>query len=371
MKSLTRTSLTLLTLGLASFSAQALTLCYDYGGQYPWVLKNGKGLNIVLLEMVAANMGDKLELRPMPWKDCMEELKKGVVDGAFAASYTAERAGFAAYPMVDGKPEGKPDVSKRLHIDGYTLLRLKGSKVSWNGSKFSNLSGPIGTQAAYSIIADLKKWGATVDSNADTPETLLRRFGSGQIQAIALLTGEAKHTMKSPYLAGKVELISPPLIEKPYFLIFSHRYYDKNRNTADEVWAKIAKLRESAEYKAKEANPASAGEFADLRLKMAAARESLVVMMVNNDKRDPAQQKLVKDSADQVSAQLARMKAPAGKESQFKELVTTWDAFKKTRETELVPAILKGNDAEARKIGGGIQKERIAKCLALASELDK
>jgi hypothetical protein len=51
--------------------------------------------------------------------------------------------------------------------------------------------------------------------------------------------------------------------------------------------------------------------------------------------------------------------------------VTTWNAFKTTRETELVPAILKGDDAAARKIGGGIQKERIAKCLTLARELDK
>lgn len=367
MNTFIKTGIALLTLGLTSFSSQALTLCYDYGGQYPWVLKDGKGLNVVLLEMVAANVGEKFDLQPMPWKDCLESIKKGAVDGAFAASHTTERAEFAVYPMADGKP----DPSKRMHTDGYTLLRLKGSKLSWNGSKFSNLSGPIGTQAAYSIIADLKKWGATVDSNADTPETLLRRFGSGQIPAIALLTGEAKHTMKNPYLAGKVEIVSPPLTEKPYFLIFSRSYYDKNRKTADALWSMVAKLRESAEYKAKETNSANAGEFAELRNKMSAARELLVVMMVNKDKRDLAQQKLVKDSADQVSAQLARMKAPAGKEPQFNELVTTWNAFKTTRETELVPAILKGNDAEARKIGGGIQKERIAKCLALASELDK
>lgn len=116
---------------------------------------------------------------------------------------------------------------------------------------------------------------------------------------------------------------------------------------------------------------ASAGEFSDLRTKMVAARESLVTMMINKDKRGADQQKLVKDSADAVSAQLAKMKGPAGKEAQFNELVSTWRAFKQTRETELVPAILSGQDEKARKIGGGIQKERIAKCLALSSELDK
>lgn len=115
---------------------------------------------------------------------------------------------------------------------------------------------------------------------------------------------------------------------------------------------------------------ANAGEFGDLRTKMGAARESLVAMMLHKEQRGADQQKLVKDTADAVSAQLAKMKAPTGKEAQFKELVGTWAAFKKTRETELVPTILKGNDEEAKKIGGGIQKERITKCQNLINELD-
>jgi hypothetical protein len=115
---------------------------------------------------------------------------------------------------------------------------------------------------------------------------------------------------------------------------------------------------------------ALAGEFADLRTKLTAARESLITMLVNKDKRGPDQQKLVKDTADAVSAQLAKMKAPAGKEAQFKELVDNWNAFKETREKELVPAILKGEDEKAKKIAGGVQKERYTKCQTLTSELD-
>jgi hypothetical protein len=50
-------------------------------------------------------------------------------------------------------------------------------------------------------------------------------------------------------------------------------------------------------------------------------------------------------------------------------LVETWNAFKKTREAELVPAILAGKDDEAKKLAGGIQKERITKCQQLVGEL--
>lgn len=115
--------------------------------------------------------------------------------------------------------------------------------------------------------------------------------------------------------------------------------------------------------------PAQAGEFDDLRAKVSAARDSLVEMMLNRDKRGADQQKLVKDTANAVSAQIATMKAPAGKEAQFKEMVEAWNAFKKTRETELVPLILANKDNEAKKIGGGIQKERITKVQKLISEL--
>ncbi len=114
---------------------------------------------------------------------------------------------------------------------------------------------------------------------------------------------------------------------------------------------------------------ASANDFSDLRNELSAARESLVTMMVNKDKRGADQQKVVKATADAVSAHLAKLKAPAGKEAQFKELVDNWNAFKKTRESELVPAILAGKDDEAKKIAGGIQKERITKCQQMVGEL--
>jgi hypothetical protein len=114
---------------------------------------------------------------------------------------------------------------------------------------------------------------------------------------------------------------------------------------------------------------ALANDFKDLRAKMTAARESLITMATDKAKRGADQQKRVKDTADVVSAAIAELKAPAGKEAQFKDMVDTWAAFEKTRETELVPAILAGKDDEALKIAGGIQKERFAKCLSLVGEL--
>src|SRR5512135_2024722 len=81
---------------------------------------------------------------------------------------------------------------------------------------------------------------------------------------------------------------------------------------------------------------AYAGEFSALKKKLLDARYSLWIMLDNGDQRGEDQQKRVKDTAATVSAMLAGMKAPTGKEAQFKELVAAWEAFQKTREEELV-----------------------------------
>ena len=114
-----------------------------------------------------------------------------------------------------------------------------------------------------------------------------------------------------------------------------------------------------------------AGEFADLRKTVMEARDSLVTLVKNKDKRGPDQQKLVKDTADAVSAKIATMKAPAGKEAEFAEMSKNWADFKKTREEEIVPLILAGKQEEGKKIAMGIQKVRLDKVLSLCDELDK
>lgn len=117
--------------------------------------------------------------------------------------------------------------------------------------------------------------------------------------------------------------------------------------------------------------PAHGGEFDALKQKMLEARYSLYIMLDNGDKRGPDQQKRVQETADAVSAMLVGMKAPAGKEAQFKELDATWKAFKKTREEELVPLILARKQKEAEQVATGVQNERFKRMMDLCDELEK
>ncbi len=116
--------------------------------------------------------------------------------------------------------------------------------------------------------------------------------------------------------------------------------------------------------------PAAAGEFATLREEISAARASLVSMVTNRDRRGPLEQKQVKDTADAVSLHLARLKAPQGRSAEFQELVATWNAFKATREKELVPAILANDTAKVTRLGAVVQKERLDRMYALLKALE-
>lgn len=116
---------------------------------------------------------------------------------------------------------------------------------------------------------------------------------------------------------------------------------------------------------------AQAGEFGDLMSKVRSARSSVLTMLEHEDQRGADQQKLVKDTADAVSVAFAKMKAPAGKEAQFKEMSETLTAFMNTREEILVPYILDGKEAQAKELARGIQKERYLRILVLSNQLDK
>lgn len=88
------------------------------------------------------------------------------------------------------------------------------------------------------------------------------------------------------------------------------------------------------------------------------AREKLVTLIDTKDKG--AQTTLIGEihkASDEVDSQLAALSADA----KAKEAATVWAEFKKTRETEIIPAVQKGDVAKAKDLAGGIQKERFKK----------
>jgi polar amino acid transport system substrate-binding protein len=231
----------------SSVFGQTLRLCNDEADSSPWIVKNEKGLNIVLMEEAASRVGIKLDIQPLPWRRCMLAVQEKAVDGAIAASFNEERTAFAHYPTL----AKKLDISRRLHTDEYSLYQSKGGKLTWNGSAFSHLHGAIGAQRGYSVVGDLKKLGAQVEEGGTFPIDNMRKLITGQVQAVALTTQEGDALLAHPDFAGKIEKITPQLVQKHYFTIIGKDYYQSNTKTVEALWSAMATIRESKAYQAK------------------------------------------------------------------------------------------------------------------------
>jgi len=231
----------------AQSNPDKITLCHSHEEAYPWLINGKPGYSAVMMQSIEKQLGVPIKLSPMPWKQCMAEVKSGAVDGAINASFAADRAEFAVYPV---KLDGESDATKRMYRATYALYRAKGTAAGWDGQKLTGVDGTIGAPTGYSVIAQLTKLGAKVDDSANATTEILKRVAAGRYQLAALQTTEADDTLQdNADLRAKIERISPPLAEKPYFTIFSKVFYAKYGPTAKEVWKLEGKTRDSAEFK--------------------------------------------------------------------------------------------------------------------------
>ena len=109
------------------------------------------------------------------------------------------------------------------------------------------------------------------------------------------------------------------------------------------------------------ADPAS-----DVCAALANARTALYSMITAKDvSTQDALNAKVREASTKLDAVLAGMTgADAKAAADFKAL---WDQFKATRDNQIIPAIYKGNAAEAKKIADGIQSERLSKMWSIMS----
>jgi hypothetical protein len=109
------------------------------------------------------------------------------------------------------------------------------------------------------------------------------------------------------------------------------------------------------------ADPAS-----DACVALADARNALYSMINARDKSaQDALNAKVQAASTRLDSMLTGMTgADAKVAADFKAV---WDQFKATREKEIIPAIYKGNAAEAKKITDGIQYERLSKMWSIMS----
>lgn len=235
----------------AGAEPRTLTLCFEDTDIPPWRWRNRTGHNFRLLDAAGERVGVRFEYRGLPWRRCQSALSRGEVDGAFALSYTPERRAMGVYP-----PGDPPSSGYRMFSDGYVLVRRRGDAVHLREGAIVGLIGPVGSQAAYSIVDDLRRKGVPVEEGSPDPMALLRMLAEGRVGAAALGTSkmQALEASGDPVVA-RLETVPEPLVRKDYFLMVSKQSYRRDPALVHALWDAIAGLRDAHPAAAPAASP--------------------------------------------------------------------------------------------------------------------
>ncbi|MBI5330435.1 MAG: hypothetical protein HZB71_07470 [Betaproteobacteria bacterium] len=117
-------------------------------------------------------------------------------------------------------------------------------------------------------------------------------------------------------------------------------------------------------------HPVQAGQVADIQSTLAVTRQHTMVMLSEADRTvlEMRYEEALKSSKDLDALLDAAMKNAAlqPKLTQFKAV---WEAFKKTRDDEIIPAMMSGARDQARGLAQGVQAPRFKKMNELLESL--
>jgi len=199
----------------------------------------------ILMDMVAQSLGVKITYEIAPWKRCQASVGNGIYDAVLGAGYAGINVQIAVFPMLS---EGKPDSAKAVGSVKTMLYRRKGSKADYVNGSFINLNAPVGITSGYQVnMVAVTKGGAQYYDGAKTVEQQVKML---LIDRVAMVAGEpAFTTLVNEKYRDKIESLPVPLSEAHYYLVFSNKYYDSQKDNVDTFWREIARVKNSAEYK--------------------------------------------------------------------------------------------------------------------------
>lgn len=237
--------------GTPALAAGPVRIVYDVFANPPLILGTGTaidparpGLTIELLRMAADHAHVAIALSRTPWERGLYLIQTGQADAIFAASYVEARLRYGVYPMKDGQP----DTSRKLFDQSYRLYVRAGSGIGWDGRTLTNLHAPVGATPGYAVVPVLRAMGVAVE---EEPSHLanLRKLVAGRLDGYAELDMHVRPLLRAdPKAFGNIVELSPPVLTKPYYLMFSKIFYARTPAVAERIWDAIATTAASAAY---------------------------------------------------------------------------------------------------------------------------
>ncbi|BBO76119.1 hypothetical protein DSCW_35360 [Desulfosarcina widdelii] len=237
--------------------ATTLQLATDDTPGNPWIIGGGlqfnetlPGIEIELYRLMAARLGLKLDMVRLPWKRCLLNIERGLVDGIFPASFKPERLAVGVYPMKNGQI----DPLRKSRDSAYYLYTQKTAPLGWDGNRFVNLHlmdrKTIGVPLGWSIASDLRTMGMDL-LEKPMPEDLLEILNRGGLAGVVCLdTVMDTYLVQRPNRFSGIRKNQPAVTENAYYLMLSHPFVARHPVLSENIWDTIAAIKNEGTFKA-------------------------------------------------------------------------------------------------------------------------
>lgn len=226
-------------------SPKSVKLAYSDIESFPFQMGSGNsvaappGLSIDIIEEAAQQLGIDIEYVRMPGKRVLQKIKNNQVDGGFIFSYSQERAQYATYPTNNHQA----DNTLRIATLDYYFYKLHNQPLEWDGTNLTyDIMHPIGVHNGFSIQKVLSEKGIETLEMSSTHQ-LFEMLSKKRVSAIAIQSNIADTYIQESQLSN-IEQVTPPILRKYYYLIFSQRFATENPELAKKIWQTIGDIRD-------------------------------------------------------------------------------------------------------------------------------
>jgi polar amino acid transport system substrate-binding protein len=231
----------------APAGAVTLRLCTDEQSHLPFITPGGEGVADLLIREAAAEAGIVVESHAAPITRCREEIRRLLADGFPTTPFTPSLTGFVAYPMNGAVVDpGRAVTSQRGMV-----YRRRGSAADWDGARFSGTSAPVLAPFGSVLLIDrLKAIGMPVEDSGKTLGANLRKLLAGRADLAVGAEFSGYALLSQPEFAGKLEMLTLPFTEEPYYLGLSRDFQLAHPQEVEHLWSAIARIRRTPAYQA-------------------------------------------------------------------------------------------------------------------------
>lgn len=230
-----------------------IDVSYEDKATYPYYL--GEGANIdfnkpgLIIEAIISlekKLNVKFNFKREVSKRGQKKLEYNKIDMLLFASFEEGRRSIGVYPFLS---DGSIDTQRRTMSLSYHLYTLKDSTLDWDGHNFLNLNGEIGATKGYSIVEFLQNKNVKVSENSSNlgdSQKLIQKRIQGFVNQDSKIDPYLK---QNPELAKYIKKIKIPIKTKPYYILFSHKFYQEHQDLVNKIWDELQQIDSAPQFK--------------------------------------------------------------------------------------------------------------------------